>query len=237
MSIIEVIYLTEYYDYEQTIKIELKKKFNFNGIKFDGFNIDNHNNFKVYVEYILNEIKNQISSDKYFLLYDNQIIYISLNEFNYSLKTIDTILIKLNKLIKEINQNNNLMVLNDNYKINIIKRYISYIKKDINKILKLLELENIVNNDFVSKFNSDIDKIALNMFNFISNSNDKFKKDYLTIINNFKLDIIQNYYTKEIINVMKINKELKIQKLKINQQKQFDIIDKHFFLLDKLICN
>jgi DNA integrity scanning protein DisA with diadenylate cyclase activity len=227
---IKILYLTNTFEDDTFIEIEHNNTYNFTDIKFCGLRVDTNDNHIIYITKILKSINDKLKKNC-IVLYNDIIIHINIDEYKLTINKIYELVNKFN--VKQI----------DNYKILICKRYINLKKSELKEIIKLIDVETAMEkllqndkslssiNNQINKFKNDLDKIKIDIGIFLCiNNNEQFS----LIISTLKLDIIQTFYTKEIISSMSLKKEVKEDKLKQNENKQFDLIDTYFDLIIKL---
>jgi hypothetical protein len=230
---IKILYLTNTFDInnpDDIIKITCNDIYNFTDIKFCGLHVDTNDNHIIYIIKILKSINDKLRKNC-IVLYNNIIININIDEYKLTINKIDELVNKFN--IKQV----------DNHKILICKKYINLKKNELKEIIKLLDVESTMEkllennksllsvNNQTNKFKNDLEKMKNDMATFLCiTNNDKLP----VIISTLYLDIIQTFYTKEIISSMSLKKEIKENKLKQNENKQFDLIDTYFDLIIKL---
>ncbi len=227
---IKIIYLTNTFETDSSIEIEHNHTYNFTDIKFCGLQVDTNNNHIIYITKILKSINDKLKKNC-IVLYNDIIIHINIDEYKLTINKLDELINKFN--IKQV----------DNHKILICKRYINLKKSELKEIIKLIEVETAMEkllqnnksvasiNNQINKFKNDLNKIKIDTGNFLGISNND---NFSLIISTLNLDIIQTFYTKEIISSMALKKEIKENKLKQNENKQFDLIDTYFDLIIKL---
>jgi len=230
---IKILYLTNTFDInnpDDIIEIEHNNTYNFTDIKFCGLQVDTNNNHIIYITKILKSINDKLKKNC-IVLYNDIIIHINIDEYKLTINKLDELINKFN--IKQV----------DNHKILICKRYINLKKSELKEIIKLIEVETAMEkllqnnksvasiNNQINKFKNDLNKIKIDTGNFLGISNND---NFSLIISTLNLDIIQTFYTKEIISSMALKKEIKENKLKQNENKQFDLIDTYFDLIIKL---
>ena len=227
---IKILYLLNTFDTDTVIEIEHNHVYDFNDIKFCGLCVDTNENHIIYITKILTSINDKLKKNC-IVLYNDIIIHNNIDEYKLTINKIDELINKFN--IKQI----------DNYKILICKRYINLKKSELKEIIKLIDVEtamekllqsnkslSLINNQ-INKFKNDLEKIKVDTGIFLCIKNNE---QLSLIISTLYLDIIQTFYTKEIISSMALKKEIKENKLKQNENKQFDLIDTYFDLIIKL---
>lgn len=227
---IKILYLTNTFEDDIVIEIEHNNTYNFTDIKFCGLRVDTNENHIIYITKILTSINDKLKKNC-IVLYNDIIIHINIDEYKLTINKIDELINKFK--IKQV----------DNHKILICKRYINLKKSELKEIIKLIDVEtamekllqndkslSLINNQ-INKFKNDLDKIKIDTGIFLCISNNE---KLTLIISTLNLDIIQTFYTKEIIMSMALKKEIKENKLKQNENKQFDLIDTYFDLIIKL---
>ena len=235
---IKILYLTNTFETDTIIEIEHNHIYNFNDIKFCGFRVDTNDNYIIYITKILSSINDKLKKNC-IVLYNDIIIHINIDEYKLTINKIDELINKFN--VKQADNHKIKQV--DNHKILICKRYINLKKSELKEIIKLIDVEtamekllqndkslSLINNQ-INKFKNDLDKIKIDTGIFLCISNNE---KLALIISTLNLDIIQTFYTKEIIMSMALKKEIKENKLKQNENKQFDLIDTYFDLIIKL---
>jgi len=227
---IKILYLTNTFETDTVIEIEYTNTYDFTDIKFCGLRVDTNENHIIYITKILTSINDKLKKNC-IVLYNDIIIHINIDEYKLTINNIDELINKFK--IKQI----------DNHKVLICKRFINLKKSELKEIIKLLDIEtamekllqndkslSLINNQ-INKFKNDLDKIKLDTSIFLCiNNNEQLS----LIISTLYLDVIQTFYTKEIISSMVLKKEIKENKLKQNENKQFDLIDTYFDLIIKL---
>ena len=227
---IKILYLTNTFDTDTVIEIEHNHVYDFNDIKFCGLCVDTNENHIIYITKILTSINDKLKKNC-IVLYNDIIIHINIDEYKLTINKINELINKFN--IKQI----------DNHKILICKRYINLKKSELKEIIKLIDVETAMEkllennksllsiNNKINKFKNDLEKIKVDTGIFLCIKNNE---QLSLIISTLYLDIIQTFYTKEIISSMALKKEIKKNKLKQNENKQFDLIDTYFDLIIKL---
>jgi len=229
---IKILYLTNTFetDAEINFEIEHNNTYNFSDIKFCGLRVDTNDNYIIYITKILKSINDKLKKNC-IVLYNDIIIHINIDEYKLTINKIDELVNKFK--IKQV----------DNHKLLICKRFINLKKSELKEIIKLIDVEtamekllqndkslSLINNQ-INKFKNDLNKIKIETGIFLCiNNNEQLS----LIISTLNLDIIQTFYTKEIIMSMALKKEIKENKLKQNENKQFDLIDTYFDLIIKL---
>ena len=243
---IKILYLTNTFETDTIIEIEYTNTYNFNDIRFCGLRVDTNDNYIIYITKILSSINDKLKKNC-IVLYNDIIIHINIDEYKLTINKIDELINKFK--IKQVDNHKINQVDNhkinqvDNHKILICKRYINLKKSELKEIIKLIDVETAIEkllqndkslssiNNQINKFKNDLDKIKIDTGIFLCISNNE---KLALIISTLKLDIIQTFYTKEIILSMALKKEIKENKLKQNENKQFDLIDTYFDLIIKL---
>lgn len=235
---IKILYLTNTFETDTVIEIEYTNTYDFTDIKFCGLRVDTNDNYIIYITKILSSINDKLKKNC-IVLYNDIIIHINIDEYKLTINKIDELINKFN--VKQADSHKIKQV--DNHKILICKRYINLKKSELKEIIKLIDVESAIEkllqndkslssiNNQINKFKNDLDKIKLETSIFLCiNNNEQLS----LIISTLYLDVIQTFYTKEIIMSMALKKEIKENKLKQNENKQFDLIDTYFDLIIKL---
>jgi hypothetical protein len=235
---IKILYLTNTFEDDTVIEIEDDNTYNFNDIIFCGLRVDTNDNHIIYITKILSSINDKLKKNC-IVLYNDIIIHINIDEYKLTINKIDELINKFN--VRQVDNHKIKQV--DNHKILICKRYINFKKSELKEIIKLIdvekEMEKLLQNNKstalitnqINKFKKDLGKIKIDIGIFLCINNNE---QLALIFSTLNLDIIQTFYTKEIISSMALKKEVKENKLKQNENKQFDLIDTYFDLIIKL---